>query len=69
MRKMLDNYPSSVTLCFKEGITGNCGFNCHVFQKGECKEPEEVIKCHKNEIEADTVSEYLILYGLDGGLI
>ena len=36
------NYPVGTSECFNVGISGGCGIDCFVYQKGECSEPEEI---------------------------
>ena len=38
----LQDYPINTDGCFNEGMRGNCGPNCPVFQRGECSEPEGI---------------------------
>ena len=37
------NYPVGTSACFNIGISGGCGIECFVYQKGECGEPDEMI--------------------------
>lgn len=55
------HYPANISDCFVVGINGDCGVNCPVFLKGECKveDPEAFIEQIKeNRME----SEVKILY-------
>ena len=36
------NYPVGTTECFNVGISGGCGVDCFVYQKGECPEPQGI---------------------------
>lgn len=37
------NYPVGTSECFNVGISGGCGLDCFVYQKGECIEPGEFL--------------------------
>jgi len=50
------NYPVGTTECFNVGISGDCGPDCFVYLKGECKEPHEMIE-RLNEEELKLHSE------------
>jgi hypothetical protein len=41
------NYPLGTDECFNVGISGGCGPDCFVYQKGECTEPEEIKEMEK----------------------
>lgn len=34
------NYPVGTSECFNVGISGGCGPECFVYQKGKCTEPD-----------------------------
>lgn len=36
------NYPVGTSECFNVGVSGGCGSDCFVYQKGECDCPEEM---------------------------
>lgn len=40
------NYPVGLSGCFCVGISGGCGCNCYVLNKGECEEFVEVVREH-----------------------
>jgi len=37
------NYPVGTSECFNVGMSGGCGPDCFVYQKGECGEPQEML--------------------------
>ena len=37
------NYPVGTSACFNVGISGGCGEDCFVYQRGDCPEPDEII--------------------------
>ncbi len=36
------NYPVGTSECFNVGMSGGCGADCFVYEKGECQEPQEI---------------------------
>lgn len=43
------HYPVGTSECFNVGISGGCGPDCFVYQKGECGEPQEMIPALNKE--------------------
>lgn len=42
--------------CYSEGVSGNCGIECAVFQRGDCEiageiEPEDIMEHYKDDFE------------------
>lgn len=37
------HYPVGTSECFNVGISGGCGADCFVYEKGECGESQEMI--------------------------
>lgn len=57
------NYPVGTSECFNVGISGGCGWDCFVYQKGECSESGEMLDrlTTKEELEI-----HYDLYPLEG---
>ena len=50
------NYPVGTSECFNVGISGGCGPDCFVYQKGECEVGGEMIENHPATSLADSCS-------------
>ena len=53
------NYPVGTSECFNVGISGGCGVDCFVYQKGECDEPQEMI-CG---LDGEPLKRHIEMYG------
>ena len=41
MSRMIDHYPVGMSECDSNGLAGNCGFLCRIYQQGECEYADE----------------------------
>ena len=57
------NYPVGTSECFNVGISGGCGLDCFVYQKGECTEPEEFLDNKK--LTTEEIETHHDLYPLE----
>jgi len=52
------NYPLGTSECFNVGISGGCGLDCFVYQKGECGVPHEITVFDNEDQRADHFEMY-----------
>ena len=55
---MYDDYTSIHGICFDEGQSGNCGYECRGFLNGDCDIPDEIIENCKSDFEEVLIDEY-----------
>lgn len=55
------NYPSGTDECFNVHISGGCGIECFVYQKGECPAHEEAT----HNLTPEQLEEHYELYPKD----
>lgn len=56
------NYPVGLDGCFTVGDSGGCGFDCYVFQEGNCEVADEVLEQNYKNLTEEEIKIILEIY-------